>query len=265
MAQRGANKSSVAEEIFFNDPDNLYNTDITSVSDALSNIRRQRVTKQELRDSDSESSHSLTFDDVTFHSVIGSGSGYFVAMPDATTCLTGQEFEVYNGSSNPIEIRDDGSNQLLILNSGDLVRLALEDKSTANGSWLQTTNTTTAEGIQSYSVGSPTTFTTSSTTDILITGISVTPVSGRYGLWFSADVAISANNKTAQTVIFQDGVALERTRRDAEGVGSNFNTTLSTVAEVTVDGTEVIDVRVNVSGGSLDVNGRRLLLIRLGS
>lgn len=254
-----------ATDIAFQDPEGLFNSTILDVSHALDNIRQQRVSQLDTRDTDTESNYSLLFSSNTFHDVTGSGSGYYIEMPDATTCLTGQEFEIFNDSTNKIEIRDAGSNVIAQVNTGDVVRLILEDKATSNGNWLIQISSATATGVQSYSVGTDTSFATSSSTDVIITGLTVTPVSGRYGLWFSGDVTVSANNAIGQCVAFIDGVSVEATRRDLQGVGSNFKSSIATLAEVSVDGTEAVDIRVNISSGSLTVTGRRLLLIRLGS
>ena len=257
--------SPTAGNIPFLDEQGLFNENITDVELALDNIRQQRVSQLDIRDTDSESSYTLTFDDNTFHAAIGSGSGYFFILPDATTCLTGQEFEIYNNSSNQLEVRDDSGTPIIQLNSTDLVRFVLEDNTTTDGNWLLQVATTTAAGIQSYSVGSITTFSTSSSTDVIVTGLTVTPVSGRYALWYSADITIGSNNRIAECVVFVDGVVVEGTRRDVQGTGSNYRAGQQTIAEVSVDGTEAVDIRVNVSSGSLTVAGRRLLLIRLGS
>jgi hypothetical protein len=91
------------------------------------------------------------------------------------------------------------------------------------------------------------------------------PVTGRYAVWFSADIDISQNNRLADCTIYNDGVAATDTKRTVQGVSSNFNSNFQTLGEVTVDGSKAIDIRVAISSGNLTVGGRTLLLIRLGA
>jgi hypothetical protein len=145
------------------------------------------------------------------------------------------------------------------------VRVFLEDKTTTNGFWLLQTSSTTATGIQSFVVTSDTPFVTSNSLDDLITGFTVMPLSGRYAVWYSADIVISNNNRAAENVVYVDGVAIENTRRLTQGVGSNYEAAQNSVGEISVNGSQAVDVRVNVDAGSLTVNQRSLVLIRLGS
>lgn len=82
---------------------------------------------------------------------------------------------------------------------------------------------------------------------------------------FSAETTIVGNNRVGQYVTYADGVAVENTRRVIQGVGSNFNTTMVTTGEVSVDGSQAVDVRCAVDANSLEVEQRSLVLIRLGS
>lgn len=264
MSTRRGTSTQVASSIPFVDTDNTYKPQITNVQSALVEIRNTRVSKVDTVTT-SATTKVLTIDDTTFHEAEGTATGFAYRLPAGTSLSTGREYEIFNNSSESINIQDGASTVLLTLIAGEFVRLILVDNTTTAGQWIQIISSSTATGIQSYSVGSSTTFTTSSSTDVLITGMAITPVSGRYGIWYSSDIEISTNNRDAEVVIFIDGVALERTRRTVQGVSSNFKSSHVTIGEITVDGTEEVDIRVNISGGSLDVNSRRLLLIRLGS
>ena len=65
--------------------------------------------------------------------------------------------------------------------------------------------------------------------------------------------------------MFVDGVGVTNTERRTQGVSSNFQSSQQTIGEVTVDGTEEVAVYAAVSGGSVDIKQRSLILIRLGS
>ena len=124
---------------------------------------------------------------------------------------------------------------------------------------------TVATGLLSYVLTSDITFSTDSASDVLITGFTVTPDSGRYAVYYSSDIVISQNNRIAQNVIYVDGAAVSNTRRRVQGISANFAANQQTVGQVIVSGSQVVDVRVNVSAGALDVNQRSLVLLRLGS
>jgi len=208
---------------------------------------------------------TLTATSNTLNIISGTLTGYSVQLPDATTVNHGSSYLIVNSSTNPITIKDGAGGSLLTLNSEDVVECILEDDPNAAGTWLTIVTSGSATGVASYVVTSNTLFSTSSSTDVIITGFTTTPVPGRYSLYFSSDVVISQNNRISQCVTFVDGVAVPNTRRTAQGVSSNFDATLATIGEVTVNGAQAVDIRVNVSSGSLDVNQRSLILIRLGS
>lgn len=208
---------------------------------------------------------TLTVNSVTLHRIIGSATGYSVQLPDATTLTQGRRFEISNESTETIELKDGAGAVLFEVIAGSFAVATLENGSGAGGTWIVTIIGDAATGIISYSVGSDTLFSTTSSTDVLITGMTVTPVSGRYAVWFSSDIEISQNNRIADVVLYRGGTAVERTRREVQGVSSNFKSALQTLAEIFVNGSEAVDVRVNVTAGNLKVNQRRLILIRLGA
>ena len=235
------------------------------VSTALDELRNREVHSLHMHTTTLNGSDTIIQADDTIHIAEGTATGYKFVMPDATTLFLGRRFEMINSSSETILINDDGGTTLVTLIAGDSAVLTLEDNATANGSWIVTVVSLAATGITSYVVTSNTPFITSSSTDDLITGFTITPVSGRYSVWYSADIVISNNNRESESVIYVDAVAIENTRRTTQGVGSNYEAAANTVGEVIVDGTEAVDVRVNITAGDLDVNQRSLVLIRLGS
>lgn len=264
MSTRRGTSTQVATSIPFNDTTNTYDT--KNVGSVLNELRTKTIYRIEEITSTLNGSYNVTDNDHYLHLVTGSATGFSVQLPDATTLnYVGRRFEVFNDSSKTITLKDGSGGVLASLISGDVVVATLENNGTVAGSWLLIVNSSSATGIFSYSIGSQTLFSTTSTIDVLIPGMEVIPVAGRYGLWYSSDIQITNNNRAAQAVIYQDTLALERTRRTVQGVGSNFKSSLITIAEISVNGSETISVRVNIDSGSLDVNSRRLLLIRLGS
>ena len=195
----------------------------------------------------------------------GTATGYSVVLPDATTMFTGERFELINGSSESLYLKNDSGTIIYTIISGAILTVYCASNATADGVWQFSEVSGAATGITSYVVTADTVFTTSSSTDVIITSFETTPVSGRYSVAFSADIEISQNNRIAQTVICVGGVAVENTRREVQGVSSNFNSIMQTIGEVACNGSELVQVHVNISSGSLDINQRSLILIRLGS
>lgn len=207
---------------------------------------------------------SLTNISNTFNVISGSATGYSVQLPDATTINHGSSYIIANKSSESIDIKDGSGALLLTLNPDDVVEAILEDDPSVAGSWITIITSGSATGITSYVVTSGTLFQTTSSLDTIITGFSVTPVSGRYSVFYSADISISANNKIAKCVAYSDGVANENTRRETQGVSSNFSSSQQFIGEITGNGAQSVDVRVSTTGGTLSVGQRSLVLIRLG-
>jgi len=253
-----------AEDVSFIDTFSTYKPGIENAQLALEELRRSRVYKPEIITTTLNGTKTLTISDTTFHVANGTQTGYSYVLPDATTLSGGREYEIYNDSTQAILIKNGAGATLFTLNVEDIARLILSDNTSVAGSWVQDIKTGTASGITSYSIGSDTLFSTSSATDVLITGMTVTPVSGRYACYYSADIKIVANNSLAQVVFFKAGTMVTSTRRTSQGVGSNFLTSQAMLAEISVNGSETIDVRVNISSSSLDINQRRMILIRLG-
>lgn len=207
----------------------------------------------------------LNVNSVTLHRIIGTATGYSVQLPDASTLKPGRRFEISNESSETILLKDGSGTTLFSIVAGSFATATLETDGSAAGNWIITIIGSAATGILSYVITSGTVFSTTSTTDIAITGFSITPVSGRYAVWYSSDITIASNNRIAQCVVYVAGSPVENTSRDNQGTGSNYVGSQNTVGEIAVNGSQSVDVRVNIDAGSLSVNQRSLVLIRLGN
>lgn len=251
-----------AEDIAFDNTNLKFNA--SDAFNAIKEIRDDTVFAIDNLISSLNGNHNITVSDSNIHLVSGTATGYSVTLPDATLLFKGRRFEITNSSTETIEIRDNSGFALANLIVGDTIILTLDQNLTAAGVWVAVTVTSSATGIVSYNVTDQILFTTTSAVDAILTGMTVTPVAGRYAAFFSADITITQNNRVAECVVYEGGVALEDSRRRTQGVGANFNGAFNTLTEVSVNGAQAVDIRVNVTSGSLDVTGRTLLLIRLG-
>lgn len=195
----------------------------------------------------------------------GTAAGYSFMLPDATTLDKGRKFEIANTNPNAVLLKDNGGAILAVINKDDVVIATLENNSSTSGNWILLVISSIASGVQAFNVISSTLFTTNTGTDVLIPGMTITPSAGTYGVWYSSEIKISQNNKLAACVIYKDGIAVENTRRNVQGVGSNFNSDMQTLGIISLDGTQALDIRVNVNSGSLEVSQRSFLIIRLGA
>lgn len=112
--------------------------------------------------------------------------------------------------------------------------------------------------------------TTTSGTDALITGMTITPAAGNYIVWFSSSV-ISNNAGAIITVsLYINGVQKAdsvRTLAPFDGGALSALTArcgVSIQGLATVNGSQTIEVRWNTSGGTATCGPRNLLILRAG-
>jgi hypothetical protein len=241
-----------------------YRLRATNVGDVIKELREKNAYVPNLITTTLNGTTTLTNTSLFQNVVTGTATGHSIKLPDATTMFTGERFEVINGSTASIDVKDSASTILFTLIPSSIATIYLAANFSAAGLWQASIANGAASGIQSYVVASDVNFTTTSSTDVDITSFSVVPVSGRYLAIYSADIEISTNNKIAECVFHGETVS-ENTRRTIQGVGSNFSSTQSTIGELTMMGTNTVHVKVNVDGGSLIIGQRSLVLIRLGA
>lgn len=123
-----------------------------------------------------------------------------------------------------------------------------------------------ASGIQNYNVTSTTPFTTTSTTFVLITGFTVTPEAGTYAIFYNSSILYTTTPRFHRWAVFRAGVELVDSTREQLTSRSNQVMVDSTISVATFNGSQTCDIRVHrdPASGSLTVNARTLLLIRLG-
>jgi len=200
--------------------------------------------------------------------ITGDNTGYSVVLPDATTLPQGHKYEIYNTGNTTMLVKSFGGATLFTLSQNSTAYLYLRDNSSEAGIWLAwqiISDANIASGIVNYKVTSATPFATTSATDVLITGFTVTPQAGTYAVWFNGEVIIGSNNTDMFCTVYNGGVAITDSQRSAQGVGSNWNGTISTMTTSQFNGTNACDVRVRRTGGNLTINQRSLILIRLGN
>jgi len=106
--------------------------------------------------------------------------------------------------------------------------------------------------------------TTTSITDVLIVGMTLTPAAGTYAIIFSTSGLNSANGATRMFFNIYSGGALVTHSEREIGVSGGANSAVHTSAVVTVNGSEAIEARWRAVAGTNTCHERSLIAIKLG-
>lgn len=202
----------------------------------------------------------------TLQFLTGTATGFSVVMPNATTLSVGAHYKIDNTSSQTVTIKDGSGAALFTLGQSSIGELTLQLNGSSAGTWVWwQTSIDVASGIITYNLTTQTPFTTTSTTDVVITGFSVTPQAGTYGIWFNGEATLSTTPKTHWWSIYVGGVQISDSERSQDTAHSTQTMSDSTMTIFQVNGSQAIDVRVRTQNGTLEIDNRSLLLIRLGT
>jgi hypothetical protein len=78
------------------------------------------------------------FTSFTTYIFSGTATGHKLVFPDATTCTIGHNFEIWNLSTQNIDILDNGTNVLTTLKPNARTQIILRDNTTSDGVWVST-------------------------------------------------------------------------------------------------------------------------------
>lgn len=109
------------------------------------------------------------------------------------------------------------------------------------------------------------TISTTSGTPILVPGMTLTPVSGTYAVWFSSTGDLTSKNSYGNFWIYVGGVAVTGSEREIRrGNRPNYQKGFTCMAKITIDGTQAIEGRWSVSAGTISLyEGRTLMIVRV--
>jgi hypothetical protein len=106
--------------------------------------------------------------------------------------------------------------------------------------------------------------TTTSTSDVLATGMTLTPGAGTYMVWFSTSLDNTGANESTFVSIYSGGVQVAASERVREHNRQDDRSGATAMARVTVDGTQDIEVRWRVTADTGVMGpGRSLSIIRV--
>lgn len=238
----------------------------TNVQSILEELRDHTIYISETTSLSVSGTLTLTSANKGLQYLTGSGAGYTIKMPDATTLTIGAYYQLINTTSNTISIVNNASGNLFTLSQNSIGFLYLELNGSAAGTWIyfQILASSTASGIINYNVTSSTGFSTTSATDVVITGMTVTPQAGTYGVWYNSTNTDTQNNASCNATVYMAGSSVTDSKRTFQTGSANMTFQLGTQTVIQVNGSQAVDVRISTNQGTMQANGRSLLLIRLG-
>lgn len=165
----------------------------------------------------------------------------FPTDPNAIHDNVGGEISVVTAKANPT--------------AADLV--LIEDSAASNAKKRATLGSLP---LTAQEVSGTSSVTTTSSTAVLMAGMTITPAAGTYLVWFSGEYSASNNNVTMTASIYSGGTLVTASERLAVTSNTDQDMIFASQAIVTVNGSQAIEGRWRRSGNTL-TNTRRTLTI----
>lgn len=103
--------------------------------------------------------------------------------------------------------------------------------------------------------------TTTSASDVLMSGMTTTPAVGSYLVWFEGDVTHNSSGSTINTSIYFNGAIIATSNRQWQRGNQTMGGSFACVAKITADGINAIEGRWSTSGATATCHRRQLYLI----
>ena len=192
----------------------------------------------------------------------GTSANQIVRLPDATTLVVGAWYEIKNRNTvTTLAVANNGGAVLDTTPAVSGVSVChLLDNSNSNGVWDVRTRFEPA----AQEVSSTTGMSINSTTDVLITGMTITPPAGTYRVTFDTSVVGTTNNSTYGFAIYAGGTINTSSQRDYIMTPANARYAAVTSGTVTVNGSQAIEIRGKRSAGTTTVQVRTMSIVRVG-
>jgi hypothetical protein len=269
MSRPYVTQTPVASSVpFDNTPANGYSS--TDVQGALQELRDHTVFDSRTQATTLNGTLTLTSADLNLQYFTGTQTGYSVQMPSALTIPAGSTttsyYQLINTSNQNITVKDGSGATLLTLSQSSIAFLWLSAGGSAGGTWVWFQNSTNvASGIVSYNVTSSTNFSSSAAVDTLITGMSVVPQAGTYGIWTNYQLTGTGAGQQVDTTLYNGASAIADSKRSNLSTSGTHIFSNSTMTIAQFNGTNACALYINPNGNSFTVGARNLLLIRLGA
>lgn len=243
----------------------------TDVQAAIKEIRDQPVFNSATQATTAGGTLTLTATSLYTQFFTGTAAGYNIQLPDATTFPgnappNSAYFQLFNTTTQTIQIKDASGANLFVLAQNSVGFIWLQSSPNAAGVWVYTQSSiATANGIVTYNVISSTSFANSGSAYVLITGMTITPQAGTYGIWWNADATGSGSGQSLLCAVYKGAsVIADSVRSSASPAGSHeFTTSTQTIAQF--DGATACSIYINPGGSGMTIKQRSMMLIRFGT
>jgi hypothetical protein len=197
----------------------------------------------------------------------GSTADQVLKLPDATTLTNGWQFYIYNQSSAAtIALQDSSGTLQATILPKTAVRAFLAGNTSAAGTWaIWQNHYGSMSGVVYSNINDITPFTTSSSTDTVVTSLSTTPLTGTYMVSVSAAWQNSDATAVMTASIYNNGTAVPDSVRAYQSFGAGKSGGLYTQVITTVDGLKALDLRVSTTAGTITINQRNMHVLRVGN
>lgn len=238
----------------------------TDTQSAIEHLRDHTIYDSRTQATSAAGTLTLTSADLNLQYLTGTAVGYSVKMPDATTLALAAYYQIINTSSQNVTVKDGNNGTLFTLSQNSIGFLYLQLNGSAAGTWIWwQTSYNVASGVVTYNVVSSVNFATSAAVDTLITGMTVTPQAGTYGIWYNAQNTGTGSGQQLDCTIYKGGSAITDSLRSNLSTSGTHIFQNSTMTIAQFDGTQACDIRVDANGNSMTIGQRSMLLIRLGA
>lgn len=190
-----------------------------------------------------------------------------ITLPVTSTLTLGHTYVIVNNSTGNVTVNSSGANLIQTMTSNTRLTVTC----------ILTSGTTAASWDSEYVIQAPvatevafsSNITTTSTTDVVLTGMTITPISGTYLVMFSTWLTASAASNVHTMSIYVNGVQNAGSIRAAipfssASLAATQDIPLSTNAIVTVNGSQAIDIRWRTSAGTATAHNGTLDILKVG-
>lgn len=200
----------------------------------------------------------------------GATAGQIVKLPDATTLVVGAYYEVRNSNTTTtLALQDNGGGALATVPAvNGRTMCTLLTNGTAAGTWAVATD------FDPYynEVSSTADMSLASTTDVAVTSMTLTPPAGVYKVTYNSTLTnnTSNNGQTWGVGVYVDTTQQANSDRPFTSPTASFGnitpgqSQFDTIATVTVNGSQAINIRARRSAGTVTINKRTLNIVRVG-
>lgn len=227
----------------------------------VDNLQRFRAVEDFSTTATANTTTTLTVASAGIIVYTGTTAGQIVRLPDATTLVVGQVYYLYNQATVNYAIQNNAGTALETCFSGTgSVVARLLTNGTAAGTWLTRSRFEPFASEASSAAG----MSINSTTDVLITTMTITPAAGTYRVTFDCAATATTNNSTLGFAVYAGGTINTNSNKTFQVDPANTIYFFGTSGTVTVDGTQAIEIRGRRSAGTTTVNNRNMYIERIG-